>query len=210
MKYHKTIVPADKTFFISDTHFGHKNVIRLCNRPFSNMEDMHETFVKNWNAIVPEDGHVFHLGDVGFKGKPERLRKLLDRLNGTIYLITGNHEKDATDGQCRGRFKWIEKYEQISVDLGEGKFRDIFLCHYAMRTWNKSHSGTVWHLYGHSHGNLPEDPNSVSFDMGVDCWNYEPVSFARVAEKMIAKIHIDPQLHKRNNAQEPVQEKTNS
>lgn len=157
---------------------------------------MHETFIKNWNAIVPEDGHVFHLGDVGFKGKPARLREILDRLNGKIYLILGNHEKDATDSKCRGRFEWIEKYEMVRADLGEGRFQDIFLCHYAMLTWNKSHSGNVWQLYGHSHGNLPEAQDMVSCDVGVDCWNYEPVSFLKIAEKMASKKHIDRQTHK--------------
>jgi len=198
MKYQKTIVPADKTFFTADLHIGHKGVIKLCNRPFSDINDMHETLIKNWNAIVPEDGHTFLIGDTGFKGNPARLRQLLDRLNGKIYLILGNHEKDATSEVCRSRFEWIEKYESIYVDNGNGDLQNIFLCHYSMDVWNKSHAGNVWNLYGHSHGNLPENPNSFKFDVGVDCWNYEPVSFARVAEKMATKTHLDPQVHKRN------------
>jgi calcineurin-like phosphoesterase family protein len=206
MKYHKTIVPADKTFFISDTHFFHKNVIRLCNRPFIDINDMHEKMIDNWNAIVPEDGHVFHLGDVGFKGSPAKLRQLLNRLNGNIYLIMGNHEQDATGSECIGRFKWVEKYKAVSINKSDGSFQDIFLCHYSMEVWNKSHAGNVWSLYGHSHGNLPENPNSFKFDVGVDCWNYEPVSFERVAEKMSTKTHIDPQLHKRKNVQEEKEE----
>lgn len=197
MKYQKTIVSADKFFATSDTHFLHRNIIKLCNRPFSDINEMNEALIRNWNAVVPEDGHVFHLGDVCFKGNPTKLREILDRLNGKIYLIMGNHEKDAMSERCVNRFECVEKYKTVNVDLGDGKFQDIFLCHYSMRTWNKSHA-SCWALFGHSHGNLPEDPNSASFDIGVDCWNFEPVSFARVAEKMASKTHLDPQIHKRN------------
>jgi calcineurin-like phosphoesterase family protein len=197
--YNKTIVPADKFFATADTHYGHKNVIRLCNRPFKDIDEMNEALIKNWNAIVPEDGHVFHLGDVGFKGKPEKLREMLNRLNGKIYLIMGNHERDAMDSKCIGRFEWVEKYQAVWADLGNGILQEMFLCHYAMTTWNKSHTGRVWQLYGHSHGNLPEVPNMVSFDVGVDCWNYEPVSFAKISEKMATKQHIDRQIHKQEH-----------
>jgi calcineurin-like phosphoesterase family protein len=62
----------------------------------------------------------------------------------------------------------------------------IDLCHYAFRTWNYSHKGS-WHLYGHSHGTLPEIETSLSFDVGVDSWDFYPVSFDEVAAKMATK-----------------------
>ena len=42
----------DHTFFTSDTHFGHANIIRLCNRPFQNVEEMNEVLIENWNKVV--------------------------------------------------------------------------------------------------------------------------------------------------------------
>lgn len=206
MKYNRTIVPFDKFFATSDSHYGHRGIIQLCNRPFKDLDEMHETLIKNWNAIVPKDGHVFHLGDVGFKGKPSKLREILDRLNGKIYLITGNHEKDATDAKCRDRFEWIDKYEMVRVNLGDEKFQDIFMCHYAMLTWNKSHTGNVWQLYGHSHGNLPEEVDLASFDVGVDCWDFQPLSFSQIAEKMATKNHHDRQVHKNKQLPTTIQE----
>ena len=57
----------------------------------------------------------------------------------------------------------------------------IVLCHYAMRVWDGSHYNS-WMLYAHSHGKL--ESQGKSFDVGVDCWNYVPVSFDQVVEKM--------------------------
>lgn len=44
-----------------------------------------------------------------------------------------------------------------------------------------------WHLYGHSHGNLPDDPNSLSFDVGVDTNNFKPYSLKDVERIMAGK-----------------------
>ena len=67
----------------------------------------------------------------------------------------------------------------------------IVLFHYAMRTWNASHWGT-YHLYGHSHGSLPDDINSLSFDIGVDCHNYYPLNYAEVKAIMQRKEWVPP------------------
>lgn len=79
------------TFFTSDTHFGHANIIRLCNRPFEDVNEMNEKLIENWNKVVPENGTVFHLGDFAFGGSG-LWNKVLDQLNGQIYLIMGNHK----------------------------------------------------------------------------------------------------------------------
>jgi calcineurin-like phosphoesterase family protein len=50
----------------------------------------------------------------------------------------------------------------------------VVLCHYAMRVWRNAHHGAL-HFYGHSHGNLPGDAQSL--DVGVDCWDFAPASF---------------------------------
>lgn len=79
-------------YFISDTHFNHKNIIKYCNRPFDNVEQMNETLVKNWNDIISEEDIVYHLGDFAL-GSKEFIQKILNKLKGKKYLIRGNHDK---------------------------------------------------------------------------------------------------------------------
>jgi len=78
-------------FFVSDTHFGHSNIIQFCDRPFASVEEMDYNLIKNWNEKVPLDGLVFHLGDFGWGGYQE-YKKIRDQLNGKIILIKGNHK----------------------------------------------------------------------------------------------------------------------
>jgi calcineurin-like phosphoesterase family protein len=82
---------GSKVYFTSDTHFYHSNIIGFCKRPFKNVEDMNETLIGNWNRVVSQDDIVFHLGDFCLGGSHE-WTKILNRLNGKIYLILGNHD----------------------------------------------------------------------------------------------------------------------
>lgn len=171
-------------FFTSDTHFGHANIIQYSNRPFQNVEEMNGKLIENWNKTVTKQDVVYHLGDF-LLGKPEHVWPIINRLNfGFLYLIKGNHENAFCNWYKVAQPKNIYLYNSYL----EGKFngKTITLCHYAMRVWNKSHHG-AYHLYGHSHGTLPDNPNSLSFDVGVDCHNYKPISLDEVVEIMNKK-----------------------
>lgn len=177
-------------WFTSDHHFGHKNIIRFCERPFDSVEEMNEALIKRWNEKVQPHDRVYHLGDVALCSA-EKLNSILDRLNGQIYLIKGNHEGAATS--CAKRFQWVKDYFELTIkdeSLPKGK-QKIILCHYAMRTWNGSHHGT-YQLYGHSHGTLPDDPNLLSFDVGVDCHDFYPISYEEVKAVMSEKTWVPP------------------
>lgn len=167
-------------WFTADTHFGHANIIKYCNRPFKDSVEMNETIIENWNKVVGKQDLVFHLGDFCFAKEDGVFDLYLKRLNGLIVFIKGNHDRTA----WRNRHKFYAAHDSYhEVEIGG---QDITLCHYAMRVWNKSHHG-AWHLYGHSHGSLPDDPNALSFDCGVDCHNYTPINFDEVAAIMAKK-----------------------
>lgn len=184
----------DKLFFTSDTHFFHKNIIEYCNRPFANTHEMNETLIKNWNSVVPTDGVVFHLGDVSLTAIPKVLNDLLYRLNGTIYLIVGNHEKDAL-GKEYVKNHWAGVYDiaEIFVEDEEITYGEqhIVMCHYPMQVWNASHRGS-WQLFGHVHGGLSNKGeikhSPMAMDVGVDCNNYTPFSYQQVKEQITKQV----------------------
>ena len=57
-----------KTFVISDLHLGHKNIIKLCDRPFKSLEEMDNVIINNWNKVVTDEDIVYVLGDFAYKG----------------------------------------------------------------------------------------------------------------------------------------------
>lgn len=165
---------TSKVWWVSDTHFSHKNIIKYCNRPFASVDEMNDAMATAWNERVRPDDTVWHLGDFSFERNPDHLDRQLKALNGRKHLITGNHDSPA----CRRSPGWesVRPYAETRV---EGKF--MVLCHYAMRVWNKSHHKS-WMLYGHSHASLPG--NSQSLDVGVDCWGYAPVDFEAICNRL--------------------------
>lgn len=163
------------TFFTSDTHFGHANIVKLCNRPHGSVGEMDAVMAANWNAIVQPDDEVWHLGDFSYKGA-RAPSDYLGRLNGKKHLIWGNHDSD----QAKEAEGWTssQAYAEVMVE-GER----LILFHYALKTWHWVGRGAI-HLYGHSHGRLKGD--SQSCDVGVDDWNFRPVRLADIKRRLKA------------------------
>ncbi len=170
-------------WFTSDTHFGHANIIRYCDRPYTSLSEMDEGLIKNWNQVVHPNDNIYHLGDFILGGE-EQASAYFSRLNGRISVVPGGHDKG-----------WVSKREYVSksghpivilpplvtVKLNIPRVNQsqlMVLCHYAMRVWDRSHYGS-WHLYGHSHCGLPA--HNKSLDVGIDCWNYFPVSLEKIS-----------------------------
>lgn len=151
-------------WFTADTHFGHSNIIKFCNRPFQNVEEMDEALIENWNKNIKEDDTVYHLGDFKFKKSENFLR----RLNGYKILIEGNHDKNSS---LKDGWSEIYQYKKIVID-----YKDIILFHYPIREWDQYYRKS-WHLYGHVHNNVKPLEGTNSLDVGVDANNYEPISF---------------------------------
>lgn len=89
-------------WFTADHHFGHANILRYCKRPFADVEEMNEALIANWNRVVAKGDTVYHLGDL-FLLPPVEATKRMARLNGSICLIRGNH--DRTADQMKDRFQ---------------------------------------------------------------------------------------------------------
>lgn len=176
-------------WFSSDFHFCHDNVIKYDNRPFSTIEQMNNAIIDNYNSLVDDNDDFYFLGDFCFNIK--RTEEFLLRLKGDKYFISGNHDDNRT-------IKLFEKHGTYLGNLAEININKqaIVLCHYALRTYRGSHKG-AWHLYGHSHHSLFEDPDSLSFDVGINGknYNYSPLSFDYVKKRMEKKTFKNCDRH---------------
>jgi calcineurin-like phosphoesterase family protein len=157
-----------KTFYISDTHFGHKNIIRLANRPFTDVSEMDQCMIDRWNAVVGLGDVVYHLGDFSWHD-PATNRILFSALNGRKVLIRGNHDASAV------QLPWedITFYQKLGF-VGGG----VVLFHYPITEWDGFHRGVV-HFHGHVHGASIFRPKN-SYDVGVEKLDYTPRTFDEI------------------------------
>ena len=175
-------------YFTADLHLGHANIIKHCNRPFKTVHEMDITLLKNINVKVRENDTLYIVGDFAWwKCKQDQLRAYRSQiLCKNIHLLLGNHDYPIKN-KLLPLFSSVEDIKSLKI-----KDQKIILCHYAMRTWNCSHHG-AYHLYGHSHNNLRDDPYSLSFDIGVDGkdYNFSPLCFPEI-QRIMEKKHWTP------------------
>jgi calcineurin-like phosphoesterase family protein len=162
-----------KIYICSDLHFGHGNIIKYCNRPFSSKEDMDEKLVELFNEKVSDEDHVYHLGDFMFsRPKMNIFLELFERLPGKWHFILGNHDRHTLEKWkpqllTHPRIEEIEHYKCLKYD---GMFYILF--HYEIKHWDGEHHGSH-HFFGHSHSSSDRLYDSNSKDVGIDATNYQ-------------------------------------
>lgn len=200
-------------WFTSDTHYHHKNIVRGSSswefqryegsgnsqaigvRDFDTLEEHNELIINNFNSLIKPQDELWHLGDWSFGGH-EQIKIFRDRLVcRNINLVFGNHDQhiEPSSSPYRSLFRSCQYYKEMSfkVDQKWGEFKkvNIILLHYAMRVWNRSHHGSI-HLYGHSHGTLP-DAGNRSMDVGVDTHDLYPYHLDEILDLMLKRsVHI--------------------
>ncbi len=156
-----------KIFYISDTHFGHENIIKYCNRPFQNVEEMNERIINNWNSVVGKDDIIYHLGDFAFKNS--KITDLVKRLNGTIYLIKGNH--DSKNVEYYNKFGFIVLPTRTLIED-----KKLILSHKPIPDTDIP-KGYI-NVHGHIHNNPLEGEefsNKLHKCVSVELINYTPI-----------------------------------
>jgi calcineurin-like phosphoesterase family protein len=166
-------------WFTADFHLGHANILRYCGRPFNSAGEMDQEILDRLNAAVAERDELYFLGDfcLGNRQTAEAYRRQIRCKS--IYFVCGNHDQAAR--QIASQFVWFKDIAEIAASG-----QHIVLCHYAMRSWNGAYQGS-WHLYGHSHGRLPDDPLALSMDVGVDTHDFTPWHLDEIKRIMQAK-----------------------
>lgn len=182
-------------FFTSDLHFGHTNSIVHSNRPFADVEAMTEGLIDAWNKVVKPTDTVWQLGDFTFYYKVDRVIPILERLNGTIHAVLGNHCHVIKNNKPllleRKLFASINERKLLRIDKTKPP---IVLDHYPGRSWNfSSHGG--WQLHGHCHGTM--EPYGKSVDVGVDApfvlgyAPYRPLAYEEVEAFMATRDSVE-------------------
>ena len=170
-------------FYTADTHFGHENVIRFCDRPFENEDEMNRVLIANWNARVADDDDVYVVGDFAYRCGSS-VRDLARSLKGRKHLVVGNHDfKWMRDEEAVAEF--VEASPLLEIDDGD---RHVTLCHYPMMEWRNSRRDASWHIHGHIHKDTSGDfwpllrsmPHALN--AGVDINHFFPVTFEELIE----------------------------
>jgi len=160
----------------SDTHFNHKNIAgpkisswKSGYRNFNSIQEMNTALIKNINDCVKEDDILYHLGDWSFGGAQNILYFRRALICKNIHLILGNHDQHIVDEEIESNGESFNPFNLFSSVqntftgyIGKTYFH---LSHYSHRVWPSSHKGSI-HLYGHSHGSIPDYGKSM--DVGVD------------------------------------------
>ena len=140
-------------YYIADPHFFHAALnTKMDRRGFENVEQMNQYMLDKWNQKVRKNDEVIILGDLSW-GKAEETNKLLEKLNGRLYLIQGNHDRFLKNNDFNAkRFVWIKPYEELQDNK-----RKVILCHYPIMCYNGQYrvdengNPKVYMLYGHVH-----------------------------------------------------------
>ena len=181
--------------FYSDPHFGHKNIIGFCERPFKSLNEMHEAFVHNYNARITASMHVLWTGDALFKCDRYEGCAILSRLNGRKSIVRGNHDPSISKLFEVG-FEMVA--EELVLQIANEKCR---VSHYpyaytdAERKRKKAQGFYVddrhaerrppdkkdeWLIHGHTHSKRRLGERKM-IHVGVDAWDYGPVLVDEVA-----------------------------
>lgn len=169
-------------YWTADQHFGHDKILEYCRRPFKNTQRATREKVKRHNSVVGEDDTVWHLGDIAMAGadRATYVEHLLRRLNGTHILILGNHDQIAA---------------MKFVDIGFRSVHTSFEMEIEGYKVVMAHDPSIWNvisnmdplpifLHGHIHNLWKSIKDKRIVNVGVDVWDFYPVSFKQILEEL--------------------------
>lgn len=152
-----------KTFIIADTHFGHENIIRYCNRPFESASEMDKALITNWNNTISNDDIVWILGDFALSSK-DYTKSIIKSLKGRKKLILGNHDRYSQEWYREAGFEFVSPYPIIIENF-------IVLSHAPLEFLNEN--CPFFNIYGHVHN----DPRYLNLTKVGACVSIERVEY---------------------------------
>ena len=187
------------TWFTTDLHLGHRNIIDYCDRPFADADAMNRALIDNWNETVADNDTVWVIGDFALGKIAETLPRVTE-LSGRKILLAGNHDR-CWAGHGRRAEGWTERYFDAGFDevvhgaatikIGD---RTVLACHFPYRGDSHDHDRFVehrpidkgaWLLHGHVHERWTQQGRMIN--VGVDATGFRPISESAVAELIDAR-----------------------
>lgn len=183
-------------WFTSDTHYGHRNIIDYCQRPFGSVHHMNQAMISNWNQVVQPDDLVYFLGDFGM-GPKSVLQHICSQLQGHKVCIRGNHDKSA---KAMLEIGFQEVFDNLEIDLDEYR---IYMAHIPIsvrdphvddRKYNKELTVKPplyydYFLCGHVHEKWVRRGKVIN--VGVDQWGYTPVNLQTLMGALDSNTYLD-------------------
>lgn len=200
----ETVKNGHQALWWSDQHFFHNNIIHYANRPFHDVENMHQEMVERYNNHVKDDDVVVFGGDFAF-GAVENARKILKLLRGKKILVLGNHDFDQKgmtirdyqqfDAVCMQLVLWRSDDNNIN-DKKDGHY--LLATHYPIR--NDFLPANTINIHGHIH---QHSAGIRHVNMSVEHTEYQPKNIDQLlpiheASQRLANHPID--THASNNA----------
>lgn len=168
---------------ISDSHFNHWNINRLCNRGFQSLKHMDGTQTKRWNTIVKPHDIIIIVGDLIFtKGISQEVAKIIQSLNGRKILVHGNHDRKTYSWYLTHGIDFI--CDTFSWDFNHKKILFVHSPHDV-----KTPDLTKYHyiIHGHQHNSTPfiQKKRRCTFvNVSAEHLNYTPINLITLLNRL--------------------------
>ncbi len=162
-------------YLVADTHFGDAEALDFAGRPFGSVGEMNDALLSGWNGAVDADDEVVFVGDLAVPSEPTTVRRWLNRLDGELTFVAGDH-----DGGAR-RSHAVDARESYRFEAGGRRFRCVH------RPDDAPPDRDGWLVHGHHHDIRPDkypflDPDTRRVNVGVELLGYEPLSVGELLE----------------------------
>lgn len=161
-----------ETYFTSDSHLFHKNILSFEDRPYASVDEMTADMIKKWNEQVNDDDIVYHLGDLCL-GTLEQTIEVLKQLKGKIILIKGNHDFSKHYKKIVP-MGLLHEYHEVGITL-KYKKQQMWLTHYPFEIGLRPGK---WSIHGHIHKNESSWDNQIN--VGVDSPHFKHKPFGEL------------------------------
>jgi calcineurin-like phosphoesterase family protein len=191
------MVGAMSVWFTSDLHLGHANIIKYSGRRFADVATMNRALVDGWNDAVAPTDDVWVLGDFAL-GRIEATLPLAQQLQGRKFLLCGNHDRCWSGHGARAR-EWVSRYQEAGFEVHQDQLElevkgvQVLACHFPYEGDSHGHDRYIearpvdrgqWLVHGHVHERWRQRGRMIN--VGVDAWDYRPVSADTLARLMAA------------------------